>query len=347
MKEIITDPHQSTVLIHVRMEGDEDFLNRLKVYALLAPHLEVGGAGNSARAVDVGGKRVLLAWKDATSLAMASDCGFTKTSCGYVGTSDGWQDLNENFTMDWQFDQALDGNIALMGEVDVAAHREFTIAVGFGEGHHAALAGAIQSLATGFSAHIERFHEQWHRARCPRQLVAAASDHGRLLHISHSVLLAHEDKTFQGAFIASASIPWGQTKGDDDLGGYHLVWTRDMVQTATALMAVGRTETALRALVYLICAQRPDGSFSQNFWVNGRPYWSGMQLDEVAFPIILAWRLWKQNALDSVNVFPFVERAAGYSGEICSGHAAGPLGRECRLLAVHLGCGDYRADLRQ
>ena len=85
-----------------------------------------------------------------------------------------------------------------------------------------------------------------------------------------------------------------------------------MVQTATALMAVGRNETALRALVYLICAQQPDGSFSQNFWVNGTPYWSSMQLDEVAFPIILAWRLWKQNALDIVNVFPFVERAAGY-----------------------------------
>ncbi|MGB6304478.1 MAG: glycoside hydrolase family 15 protein, partial [Acidobacteriaceae bacterium] len=90
-----------------------------------------------------------------------------------------------------------------------------------------------------------------------------------------------------------------------------LVWTRDMVQTATALMAVGRNETALRALVYLICAQRPDGSFAQNFWVNGTPYWSGMQLDEVAFPIILAWRLWKQNALDIVDIFPFVERAAG------------------------------------
>ena len=56
---------------------------------------------------------------------------------------------------------------------------------------------------------------------------------------SHAVLLAHEDKMFSGAFVASASIPWGQVKGDDDLGGYHLVWTRDMVQTATALLACG------------------------------------------------------------------------------------------------------------
>ena len=180
IKEIISDPHQPTVLIHVRMEGDPDFLNRLKVYALLAPHLEVGGAGNSARAIDVGGKRVLLAWKDHTSLAMSTDCGFSRTSCGYVGTSDGWTDLNQNFQMNWEFDQALDGNIAVIGEIDVARFPEFTVGVGFGEGRHAALACTIQSLATGFAAHRERFHAQWHRVRCPLQLISSSGDHGHL-----------------------------------------------------------------------------------------------------------------------------------------------------------------------
>jgi glucoamylase len=126
------------------------------------------------------------------------------------------------------------------------------------------------------------------------------------------VLLAHEDKTYSGAFVASASIPWGQSKGDDDLGGYHLVWTRDMVQTATALLACGRAETARRALVYLACTQQPDGGFAQNFWIDGTPYWRGLQLDEVAFPIILAWRLWKADALGELRMFPFVERAAGF-----------------------------------
>ena len=135
---------------------------------------------------------------------------------------------------------------------------------------------------------------------------------GRLSRISHNVILTHEDKTFSGAFIASASIPWGASKGDDDLGGYHLVWTRDMVQSATALLACGRCETALRALVYLACTQHPDGSFAQNFWIDGTPYWTGIQLDEVAFPIMLAWRLWKQESLQKFDVFPFVERAAGF-----------------------------------
>ena len=85
-----------------------------------------------------------------------------------------------------------------------------------------------------------------------------------------------------------------------------------MVQTATALLACGRTETALRALVYLACTQQPDGSFAQNFWIDGTPYWTGIQLDEVAFPIMLAWRLWKAGGLGKFDVFPFVERAAAF-----------------------------------
>jgi glucoamylase len=137
-------------------------------------------------------------------------------------------------------------------------------------------------------------------------------DGGTLMRISHNVLLTHEDKIFSGAFIASASIPWGASKGDSDLGGYHLVWTRDMVQTATSLLACGRVDTAMRALVYLACTQRADGSFAQNFWIDGTPYWQGIQLDEVAFPIILAWRLWKVDGLGSFDVFPFVERASAF-----------------------------------
>jgi glucoamylase len=311
-KLVLSNPHFSTVIMHVKIEGDEEVLARMKGYALLAPHLNGGGAGNSARSVDVSGKRCLLAWKGNTSLAMGADCGFTRSSCGYVGTSDGYQDLFSNMQMKWQFGEALDGNIAVMGEIDIARYREFTLAIAFGDGHHAALAGLMQTLATSHLDHLKRYLLQWGRAASPERLASASMDRGRLMRVSHNVLLTHEDKTFSGAFIASASIPWGASKGDSDLGGYHLVWTRDMVQTATALLACGRAETALRALVYLACTQRPDGSFAQNFWIDGTPYWQGIQLDEVAFPIILAWRLWKQNALGNFNAFPFVERAAAF-----------------------------------
>ena len=316
-KEIICDPHHSVLLQRVRLEGHDDLLPRLKVYALLAPHLDGGGAGNTARALDVAGHRMLLAWKDPWSLAMGSSCGFSRVSCGFVGASDGWRDLMEKFRMDWEFGSATNGNIAMMGELNLAAAgtdgaREFTLAIGLGEGHHTALQKTVSALAMPFEQHRARFIEQWHRAANPEWLAPKACDGGKLMRASHNVLLAHEDKTFSGAFVASASIPWGQAHGDDDLGGYHLVWTRDMVQTATALLACGRVETARRALVYLACTQKPDGGFAQNFWVDGRPYWSGVQLDEVAFPLILAWRLWKADGLGEMDIFPFVERAAGF-----------------------------------
>ena len=204
----------------------------------------------------------------------------------------------------------------------------------------------MSALARPFEQHRERFIEQWRRAANPEWLAAKAGDGGKLMRTSHNVLLAHEDKTYSGAFVASASIPWGQVKGDDDLGGYHLVWTRDMVQTATALLACGRAVTARRALVYLACTQQPDGGFAQNFWIDGTPYWSGLQLDEVAFPLILAWRLWKANGLDEMKIFPFVERAAGLSGAAQPDHQPGALGRERRLLALDAGGGDCGADLR-
>jgi glucoamylase len=334
-KEIICDPHHGVVLQHVRLEGRAELVPRLKVFALLAPHLDGGGAGNSARAVDIAGHKVLLAWKNDWSLVMSASCGFKRVSCGFVGASDGWQDLVKDFKLDWQFGSATNGNIALTGEIDLdcyerrnnrirrdapsaapdaegLAAREFTLAIGIGEGHHTAAQKTMSSLSTPFAEHRKRFIDQWGRAANPEWLAPKAQDGGKLMRASHNVLLAHEDKVYSGAFVASASIPWGQTKGDDDLGGYHLVWTRDMVQTATALLACGRAETARRALTYLACTQQPNGGFAQNFWIDGTPYWGGKQLDEVAFPLILAWRLWKADGLGELQIFPFVERAAGF-----------------------------------
>src|SRR5579862_5757765 len=140
IKEIICDPHHSVLLTRVRLEAEKDLLPRLKVYALLAPHLDGGGAGNSARAVDVAGYRVLLAWKNQWSLAMGASCGFVRVSCGFVGVSDGWKDLKEHKRMEWEFGSATKGNLGLMGELDLgcavnaaaggADAREFTVLIG-------------------------------------------------------------------------------------------------------------------------------------------------------------------------------------------------------------------------
>jgi glucoamylase len=313
VKQIICDPHQPCVLIRARIEPAPEWKDKLHLYALLNPHLGGQGSNNSARQLTASGAPILLCWQDRIHLAMGANARLIKSSCGYVGSSDGWQDLNDNFRLDWEFESAEEGNVAVIAEIDIASKNEFTVALAFGDGKHAAVSTLLQALSTPFDRQLARFAEQWHRVCCNiLDLDLLSGDGGHLYRLSHNILLAHEDKTFAGAFIASASIPWGEAKGDEDLGGYHLVWTRDMVNTATALLACGNSESPCRALVYLASSQRPDGGFPQNFWIDGTPYWSGIQLDEVAYPVILAWRLWKAGMLADFDPYPMVKSAAAY-----------------------------------
>src|SRR5579863_2548712 len=85
-----------------------------------------------------------------------------------------------------------------------------------------------------------------------------------------------------------------------------------MINSATGMLAAGNSATPMRALIYLAVSQQKDGGFPQNFWINGRPYLRGIQLDEVAFPILLAWRLRREKALEGFDPYPMVLRAAGY-----------------------------------
>lgn len=312
-KEILSDPHEACLLMRVKLDAAPEFAGRLRVFVLLAPHLNVGGAGNSAQVSRVAGRTVLTAHKGDTWLALGATVPFLHQSCGFVGRSDGWTDLSDNLHMDWEFQLAEDGNVAVTGELDLGSDGEFTLGLAFGEAFHHATSTLFQSLGLPFPDHKERFLEQWSRAcRGLLPLDAASEDGGKLYRRSHSLLLAHEDKTYAGAMIASLSIPWGEARGDEDLGGYHLVWTRDMVNSAMGLLASGNQITPLRALIYLAATQNQDGGFFQNFWVNGLPYWSGIQLDEVAFPILLAWRLREDGALKDFDPYPTVLAAAGY-----------------------------------
>jgi glucoamylase len=313
-KEIISHPYHPCLLIRTSLTGkDEAFLSHLKLYALCAPHLEVGGGGNNAYIVLADGQRILMAQKGGTWMALAATVPFSHLSCGYVGASDGWTDLHRDFTMDWEFTSAPDGNIALTGELDLTGTREFTLGLAFGNSQHRAIANLLQCLGTPFEEHLQRYEKQWDAATSHlKHLEASSFDKGSLYNSSYDLLLAHEDKSFAGALIASLAIPWGEAKGDNDQGGYHLVWTRDMVNSATALLAAGDTSTPLRALIYLAVAQQPDGGFAQNFWVNGDAYWCGIQLDEVAFPIMLAWRLHCENALADFDPTNLVQIGAAY-----------------------------------
>jgi len=313
VKHVLTDPHRSAMLIHTKLEVFDDSLRgKLRLYALLAPHLSGIGTGNSGWCSEIGDSKLIHAQRDRVHLVMACSTDFSRRSVGYVGFSDGWQDLMHNFKMDWEFQAAQQGNIALTGEVDLPDNGEFTIAVAFGRSYQSAATKLFQSLAEPFQSHREAYVRQWQRAVVDPKFdfTSDTCDDGGMYRLSRCVLLAHEDKVFQGAMVASMSIPWGEIKGDQDLGGYHLVWTRDLVHSATALLATGQTGTPLRALIWLAAIQRPDGTFPQNSWIDGTPYWSGLQLDQVAMPILLAWRLHKRDALGLFSPRAMIVRAA-------------------------------------
>ncbi len=313
VKEIIGEPHSSVVLMHTRLEIIDPALHgKLRVFALLAPHMKGTGRNNSAAWHDLGGSKFIHAYREELHLMFGCEPGFTRRSVGYVGSSDGWQDLMSDFKMDGEFERADDGNIALTAEVDLSRGLEFTVAVAFGFSSQSAGTQLLQALASPFAALRAKYVAQWQRSRMEIELSAPTPDGASMVRLSRSVLLAHEDKFFPGASVASLSIPWGETKDDTDRGGYHLVWTRDMVQTATALLACGEAESALRALIWLACVQGADGGLPQNSSISGEAYWKGIQLDEVAVPILLAWRLRRQNALQRFDPWTLIARATRY-----------------------------------
>jgi len=313
VKEIIGEPHSSVLLIHTRLEILEPKLRgKLRLYALLAPHMKGTGYHNRAKRCGLGDRKFLEAQREEICMVFGCEPDFTRRSVGYVGHSDGWQDLMNNFKMDWEFEQAQDGNIALTAEIDLSRGMEFTLGVAFGHSMQSASTQLLQALAIPFSQQREKYISQWQRTRLEDDFREHSKDGGSLFRLSQCILLAHEDKMFQGAFVASLSIPWGETNDDSDAGGYHLVWTRDLVHTATAMLAGGQTESALHALIWLACVQAADGNLPQNSWINGTAYWKNTQLDEVAVPILLAWRLHRADALRQFDPWPLVSRAARF-----------------------------------
>jgi len=309
-KTVIADPHCASLLIHVNWKSKRP----LKLYVLCSPHLGGGGFRNNAYVAKLSGRKVLSANHHNIWMAIASTKHFAKVSVGFVGASDGWTDLAAHLDMKWQFDSALDGNVALFAEIPLDDNKdEFVLSLSFGHSLNNACSTALQSLAVPFEKQCARFIEQWQRAaHWDESIAKASSDNGKLFEASCKILMAHEDKLNPGAMIASLSIPWGEAKGDDDLGGYHLVWPRDLCNSAMGLLAAGNTSTAVRSLFFLTASQKDDGSLPQNFWISGEPYWTGLQLDELSFPVLLAWKLLKEGLLPNFDPIYFTASAMSF-----------------------------------
>ena len=344
-KTILGDPHQNCLLVQTHLQAPPELLQKLRMYVLCAPHLEIGGWHNNGEVLRLEGQTVLTAYKGNTWLAIGATVPFTDCSCGYVGVNDGWTDLADNYRLDWQYDAALDGNIALTGGLDLSKASKFTVALAFGTTRHNALSTLAQSLSIPFEQTREAFIRQWERTS-KRFALPAGSNNSKLFERSVNLLLAHEDKTYPGAMIASLSIPWGDEKSDEELGGYHLVWTRDMVKCVSALLTVGDFSTPLRALIYLAMSQREDGGFYQNFWIDGRPHWQGVQVGRgrisnySGMAAMETWRAGKLRPLRHGSPRLWVPHPGR------SGHRAGTVGRSERLFAINAGGPHCGTDMR-
>jgi glucoamylase len=309
VKRYVTDPQRNVVLIRVSFEGHfKRRENDYRLYVYYDPSLGNSGMHDTAFTQD---GALLARDGDKASALVASyagntfkgESGFTRTTNGFAGTSDGLmllaEGLGKQFPPEYtSYGRAEDGNVVQLGELEPPAiEREYccgayTLALGFGKTTDEALAAARASLTKGFEACESEYRKGWQGYL--KSLRKVAPKYQAQYDMAAMVLKAHEDKTYRGAMIASLSVPWGggASANESEVGGYHLVWSRDLYQVATAFMALGDRASAERALDYLFrVQQKPDGSFPQNSWLDGRPFWGSLQLDEVAYPLILAHQL--------------------------------------------------------
>lgn len=285
-KTIVADPVRNTILQKVKFESlqNED----LRLYAIISPHLNNKGNDNNGWIGNYKGVPMLFANKPGYAMAFACSVNWLKRSVGYVGESDGFTDIRQHFQMEWQYPKADKGNIALTGEIDWRSSKEFIVAISFGGNHFQAGQAARASLLDDFETSYKQYIKEW--GGWQKKVFSHQSDLtkiGENFKTSVAVLRLHDSKIFAGGIIASLSFPWGSTAGDNDDGGYHLVWARDLVEAAGGMIAADSKSDLLRIINYLMSIQEDDGHWQQNVWLDGEAYWEGIQLDETALPILL------------------------------------------------------------
>jgi glucoamylase len=314
-KTYVTDPARNVLMIDVRFEslnGNPQHLDVLYDPSLGNDHEDDVAERNPS---------VLLARDKGSPVAsaVAGSPAFDRTSStGSRG------------------DLVQTGQTSLTG---LPGSQSLTVALGFGDTTGAALSAANASLGAGFAATRTAYESGWHSYLGGLKSPPATAD-STLYNASVMTLAAHEDKTYRGGYIASPTMPWVWGTGlENPSGAYHLVWSRDLYQIATALIAAGDTAGANRAVDYLFTRQqKPDGSFPQNSLVDGTPHWGNLQLDEVAFPIVLAWQLGRtdkalyqdhiKRAADFIVNFPDAPFSPQERWENQSGYSPGTIASE-------------------
>ncbi len=306
--ELVCDPDRDVVLIRYALSGIA-----AAVYAFLVTHLTIprgandwtGGASNYGWLGQ--GAGVLHASGDGRNLCLAVENGFNRTSVGYFGFSDVWQDFAQHGgQMTWSYSDAGPGFIVLGGQLSQTSG---VLAVAFAGDAGTCANLAAQSLAGTFATAKTKLGSQWTAwATSPALdpgLPAGAAD---AVQLSATVMKCHQDRG--GAIVAGLCTPWGAQKNDP--GGYHLVWPRDAVEVALAFVGLGHLDDAVALLEFLVGRQAVDGSWHQNFYPDGTVYWGGLQLDEVALPILLAAKLDEAGRPPSADAVTAITKAVGF-----------------------------------
>jgi len=298
---------RDVLLLSFKLEGDET----LRPYALLASRIGADADNNMAWVGNHNGRTVLWAEQGPFGLALAAVTSdgadaWRRCSVGCLEASDGWQDFNRNGRMTWEYDSAGPGPTTLMGELPNQA----TLALGFAISKEAASTLAVSDLMEDFEAAWDAQRGVWEAWLTKCKIPAVRADIDRVLALSATVLKIHQDRTYCGAAVASLSVPWGDSS--QSRGGYHLVWSRDLVEAAGALLAMEAYGEARDMLRYLIATQQPDGHWFQNQWLGGTAFWQGLQLDEAAFPILLAAALNDRDELKAIPVKDSIRRATSF-----------------------------------
>jgi glucoamylase len=327
----LTDPTRDTVLMHTTLAalpGRHTNIAALRVYARLDAHANGTGGGGSDNAggntgvVDASGTPVVsntLTQGEAvnrdyavpTSMAMtATSAG--AASVGFAGTaSDGLTQLDSARTLT-RYATAADGHVVATEEVTPRAGHpaggaeSFTLALGFGRTQAQAVSTADASLRLPFPAVQARYLAGWaaydSTLKAPPAHVAGLAEPTvrSTYYLDADVLKASEDKTYPGAIVASLASPWGQAVNAGVyvggkavyFGSYREVFSRDLYEAFTGLLADGDLATARDAALFLFDKQQlPTGEIPRNSLVNGKsaPDTGGDQLDETAYPILMAY----------------------------------------------------------
>ena len=328
--EYVTDPARSSVLMRVSFTPRD---SGYRLYVRLDPTVNGNGGGgpgnggaDSATIDGSTGHQVPVSYDTVTATNAANrdyaqpvyealDGSFGEASSGFAGTeSDGLVQLDASHALTAITPDATNGNVVQTARVQLDGAGQTVLALGFGATQAGAVGTAERSLGTRFDKALADYEQGWKRydqsLDKPRTNKLHGLDHAareqleREYYLSANVIKASEDKTFPGAIVASLASPWGQAISAGDpantyFGSYREVFARDLYEAWTGLVADGDLATARAATLFLFERQQlPDGSMPRNSLVNGKvaPDSFGTQLDEAAYPILMADQLGLRSA---------------------------------------------------